>query len=118
MIESIAASRYAHGTIVELSCGPHPVNVHGPVLFCLALGVSVRAEQIQAALGASVASAEAAAQRDTWWDRVTSTIAREPTWRSIAASHYARAFGEYQALESLIEPSNRLLEEIGELPRF
>jgi Double-GTPase 2 len=118
MIDAVANSQHTHGTIVQLSCGLRPANVQGPVLFCLALGVRARAQQLHDAFAASLTSAQDAARRDKLWDRVSSSWKGERTWRSIAASRYAGAHDELRALEPLIEPSNRLLDEIGDLPHF
>jgi hypothetical protein len=118
MIEAISASQHTHGTLVELTCGPRPVNVHGPVLFCLALGVLARVAELQSSFESAIENAREAARKDTLWDRVSSPFKGEPTWRSIAADRYAAAFAEYTALEPLIEPSRALLHQVSGLPHF
>jgi len=118
MIDAVAASVHIHGTLVKLSCGPAPEGIQGPVLFCLALGLAARAQQLRDAHTASVELARFAERNDTLWDRISSPFKNESTWRSIAISRHAEANGELHALEALVEPGKCLLDEIDDLPRF
>jgi GTPase SAR1 family protein len=106
------------GTVIEVACGPQPQNVMVPVLFCLYFGLTAKAAVLYRTIVQTTAKAEALRARDNLWDRMRSAVTGEETYRNLSDRAYRRAFEEYQSLEPLIGPIERLQYMLGEISVF
>jgi hypothetical protein len=118
LIEAVAQTEHIMGTAIPVACGPGPVNVEVPVLWCLRFGIIGRAMQLQKSIEEKIAAAEYAAQRDTLTDRFFSWLNDEPSWNSIGQGHLRDAQAEYELFEPLVEPANQLGEVLDGVSGF
>ncbi|MFF3320732.1 hypothetical protein [Streptomyces sp. NPDC002889] len=118
LIDAVAATQHLRGAFVPVACGPEPVNVVFPALWSLFYGIAGRALALEASLEQSLESARNAAARDTWWDRLASPLIGEDTWAEISARHQRTAEAEYERLEPLLAPAQRLEQLLEDVPSF
>lgn len=115
LVQAVRETRHIIGTIIGVSCGPSPLNVVVPVLWCLRFGVTGMAMRLDAAVEASASAMVTAAARDTLTDRVASWWKDKPSQASIAESHRQAGLQALRQLQVLVPPAQgleKLLEEI------
>jgi hypothetical protein len=108
LIEAVSKTQHIFGTVIPISCGPQPVNVVYPVLFCLHFGLRSNAEYLMSIINAHVAVADEAKRRATPWNRVSNWATGAPAWAQISRGHYSEASYQFQRLEPLLAPSEQL----------
>lgn len=118
LIDAVAATEHVHGTILPVACGPDPVNVVVPVLWCLRFGVAGLAMRLAAEIEGLHRAAAYAEANDTFGDRITSWFKSEPTFAEIASRHRSDARQRQRDLQPLIEPAQHLDLLLGDLLHF
>ncbi len=118
LISAVRASPHVHGALVPVACGRTPVNVVQPALWCLYVGLAVRAWSLQRSVEELQNTALFARSRDTWWDRVKAVVTGEPAWNQIAASALRSAQAEAELLRPLIVPGQRLETLLDPVEKF
>ncbi|MFF4835969.1 hypothetical protein [Streptomyces sp. NPDC001315] len=108
LIDGIAATRQLHGAVVPVSCGPAPVNVALPVLWSLHFGIVGRSLELRESVDERLEAARRAAARDTVGDRISSWWKGEPSWAAISARRRSEAQEEFDRLQPLVAPAERL----------
>ena len=116
--QAIAEEMHIHGTAIELACGPQPMHIGVPVLWCLYFGIESQAEKLGAKVEGHVAARDAAAARNTMPNRVRAWWKGETPPLREAVEHHSRAQAEWRKLEPLIEPGQRLWSHLESLPHF
>jgi hypothetical protein len=118
LITAIAQTPHFHGIVVEVACGPAPLNVALPVLWCLYFGIQSIAEQRSETVQRHLAERDAAAARDTVWNRFDKWWnGGVPEWQ-VALQHNSKAEAEWRRLEPLIAPAEHLGSRLDALPHF
>jgi hypothetical protein len=115
---AVSRHRHVYGTFSLVACGPEPMNIPVPVLFCLHFGIQARARTLEDAVRGNFVLAQRAASLDTAWDRLRSRFQGEPSYREISNQYLGQALLEYQELQYMIGPSKRLLELLGNIQVF
>ncbi|MFE6905677.1 TRAFAC clade GTPase domain-containing protein [Streptomyces erythrochromogenes] len=118
LIAGVARTQHLRGAVAMVACGPDPVNVAVPVLWSLHYGIVGRGLALEASIEESLASARRAAANDTAWDRISSWWKEESSWAEISARHERAAQAEYERLEPLFEPAERLAGLLDGVPNF
>ncbi|MFF3721481.1 hypothetical protein ACFYYM_03785 [Streptomyces erythrochromogenes] len=108
LIAGVARTQHLRGAVALVACGPDPVNVAVPVLWSLHHGIVGRGLALHSSVEEFLASARRAAANDTAWDRISSWWKEESSWAEISARHERAAQAEYERLEPLFEPAERL----------
>lgn len=104
LVRAAAATQHIVGTIIAVSCGPSPLNVVVPVLWCLRFGVVGMAMRLNAEVEASASAMASAAARDTLTNRIASWWRDERSWAGIAEDHRRTGLRALQQLKVLIPP--------------
>ena len=118
LIDGVAQTQHLRGAVVPVACGPEPVNVAVPVLWSLHYGIVGRGLALSGSIEKALASARDAAARDTPWDRLSSWWKEESSWAEISARYQQEAQAEYERLEPLFAPAERLAELLEDVPCF
>ncbi|MEU7726857.1 hypothetical protein AB0B78_16680 [Streptomyces sp. NPDC040724] len=118
LIAGVARTQHLRGAVALVACGPEPVNVAVPVLWSLHYGIVGRGLALHSSIEDSLASARRAAANDTAWDRISSWWKEEDSWAEISARHERAAQTEYERLEPLFEPAERLAGLLEGVPCF
>ena len=116
-INAIRGKQLAFGTVIDVACGPQPRNVPVPVLFSLYFGLRLQAE---AAHGRTTQAALVAQQRLAADTRVRRILGRFGGRRYDLEAQLATAgfVSEWQALDSLVSPTQALETMLGDVPVF
>ncbi len=118
LVDAVAKTQHIHGALIPLSTGQNPMNVAYPVLWCLYIGIAMKAASLTKAIEQHQATAQTAAAKDTWWDRVSSKYKGEPSWRDIRIRTLTQIRSELAELEPLIGPSEQLRGLLGPVLTF
>jgi hypothetical protein len=118
LIQAAAASSHVVGTATSIACGPDPLNIERPVLWCLGHGVESHRARLEDEYQRLMSSAAEAAGRDTLGDRISSFFKGVPTWREIARERFVEANQQRAEFELLVEPGKRLRKQLTGMSRF
>jgi signal recognition particle receptor subunit beta len=118
LLQAVADTRHIHATLVDLACGPQPINIPYPVLFCLFFGIRARAEVLSERLNGHFEARNRALTENTLPKRFEKWWNNQPAPLQVALAHQAKAYAEWQQLEPLLAPADHLLMRIKELPTF
>ena len=118
LIEAVGKQEHICGTTTRVICGRRSAHVDVPVLFCLSIGIVATAYRLRNQAEAHARERDAALARDNWWDRFSKSFQGVPSHRQHAVSLHQEVVRESAALNALIEPGQRLMNRMLELPQF
>ncbi|MFN0281222.1 MAG: TRAFAC clade GTPase domain-containing protein [Kineosporiaceae bacterium] len=107
-VRAVGGQRSVIGTFIPVACGPLPQNVVLPVLFCLYFGLRAHAERVHADLTEAYEAARYFRARSSWINDWKTSFQGKLSNRQMAETAYAIALQEWQTLEPLLGPLQRL----------
>jgi hypothetical protein len=118
LISAVRGSRHVHGALIPVACGRQPLNVVQPALWCLYVGLAIRASSLRRSVEELQETARLARSRDTRWDRFKTFFTGEPAWNQIADGALRSARAEAELLHPLIVPGQRLETLLDPIEKF